>query len=239
MKKLSEITRPILSLEGFDKKIVERFANLDGKEIHECCCGCCDCCEKTCSDEPYSAIQKSMFNIRYFNEQSIVQKLLVDVKAKDIYDIYDQFNMSVYRATDICEILRNSPLFFNETSCEAIKPSSSAVILTNSRKLKENRAFIIYVKSLCKNYGLTNPIVLSTIDGETMIYFVKDIGTNGEGSIKNSFKLMYDTMDKLENEEEGITHTNCLDVSIDSIDNVYSFVVTVNMDKMYVLNLIR
>lgn len=249
MKKLSEITRPILNLSELDKKIVERFKDLAGKEINECCCsGCCDCsCDDkccTCSTELCGepcckSYEYGSFNIMYYGEQAVVQKLIGCLKVKDIYDIFSQFTLGRFRSREACDVLANSPLFFNEMSMSPCQSSETASILSNSRNLKESKEFNKYVKDICKRYGVTNPIVLSTMDNETSIFCIKNTGTNGqEGSIKNSFLQMYDMMNKMEEQDE-IMHVNCLDVSIDSLDDVYSFVVRINLDRMFILNTIR
>ena len=244
MKKLSEITKPILNLSELDKNIVERFKDLVGKEINECCCDCCcgepKCCSTELCGEPCcKSCECSSFNILYYGEQAIVQKLIGCLKAKDIYDIFNQFTMCQFRSKEACEVLTNSPLFFSEMCTSTCQSSETASILTNSRNLKDSKEFNKYVKDICKRFGVTNPIVLSTMDNETSIFCIKNTGTNGkEGSIKNSFLQMYDMMNSMEEQDE-ITHVNCLDVSIDSLDDVYSFVVRINLDKMFILNTIR
>lgn len=175
----------------------------------------------------------------YYGEQAIVQKLIGCLKVKDIYDIFNQFTMCQFRSREACDVLTNSPLFFSEIYAFPCQSSEISSILTNSRNLKDSKEFNKYVKDICKRYGVTNPIVLSTMDNETSIFCIKNTGTNGqEGSIKNSFLQMYDMMNKMEEQDE-IMHVNCLDVSIDSLDDVYSFVVRINLDKMFILNTIR
>lgn len=240
MKKFNETYKNTkLDLSKFDKEIQEKFANLDGKQITECCsCNCCPCsdpcpsdvCGCNCSSIP-------SFPIKFFNEYEIVNKILTDLKVIDMYDIHTQFTNGNFYSNDVRVILENAPLFFNEQVIMTAK--GDQIMLDVSPAIKDSKIISGLVKTLTKKYGMTTPLVLCRIDGSANIYLIKNTGTNGkEGSIKNSLKEIYDLLGQIETMTE-VSSAWCPNISIDNADDVYSFIIAISLDKVFVLNTIK
>ena len=84
--------------------------------------------------------------------------------------------------------------------------------------------------NLHNQYQLTYPTILSKMDGTIQLFSIKGTGTNGqEGSIKNSLIEIAELLDNLES-YEAITWAQVLDVAIDNIDDIYTFVITCTID---------
>ena len=231
MKKFNETYNNIkLNLSKFDTDIQEKLSNLNGKPINECCD--MKCCDTTCC---LDCECPSNLPIKFYGEDSIINKLKTDVKVQDIFNIINQFNMEKFRSIEVNNILYNSPLFFNEQSL------LNGLSISNSyfKEICNSKTFNNFIKSLMKNFGLNYPIVLYKNNGECDIYFVKHTGTNGkEGSIKNSLKEIYDLMNKVEECPET-SYAYCADISIDKADDVYEFLIVINLDNLYLMNSIK
>lgn len=242
MKKFNETYNNKFNIKDIDIDIQEKFNNLNGQTINECCCDCCCGEPKCCSTELCTSCDNSSFPIKFYSEKSISDMLTKKITVMNMFDIHNQFDMLAYRNYEAIQMLNNSPLFFaelNSTTAMSTMPEAFSAAMTNMRKYQNSKAFNLFIKTLVKKYTFNSPIVFCEGDGSISLYLVKNTGTNGaEGSIKNSFREIYELMNELESYEE-ITHTNCLDVSIDNCDDVYSFVIRVNLDKMFILNTIR
>lgn len=239
MKKFTETYKieNKVSLEGLEEQVQEKFKDIDGKIIDECCCcGCTTCCSDVeCGEPVWQGVPNYPF--KYYNEQEIIKKLETDVTVQDIISIKQQFNCGV-RFSEVRDMINNSPLYFEEKlpcygSCDT---SSGVSILNASKNLYNNKQVYNFINKLMKENGLCDPIVYSTIDGRNIVYFLKHTGTNGkEASIKNSLLEIYEMLNKIEEYPE-VKHTSVSHVSIDAADDVYAFLVRVSLDNMFVLN---
>lgn len=233
MKKLSEISKQKISLNGLDEKVIEKLNNLNGQIITECCCNCYCNEPKCCSTELCCNNSVPNYPIKYYNEQQIITKLETDVTVQDILAIEDQFNMGG-RYIDIRKMLDNSPIYFEEKVSES--NGFSSILFNSSNNLQSNKQVYNFINSLIKKFGLVNPIVYSTLDGRNIIYFIKHTGTNGkEGSIKNSLLEIYNLLNDIEEYDE-VSSCSCSNISIDSCDDVYAFLIRISLDKMFIIN---
>lgn len=219
MKKFNKYNRYI-SLKGLDQNIIERFENLNGKQINECC-GCC-CEPKECCP----SLSTSVF-IKYYNEYDLINVLKNTPKVQDLFDINRQFINKSFLFNGASPADSIIPLYFKEPgmSDQLIKGLEPSQKGTNY-----NTKLYNFINTLIKKYKMTYPVILTKSDGTVQLYFIKGSGTNGkECSIKNSLIEIASLLEELENMEE-VTWSQVLDVSIDNLDDVYTFVITCTVD---------
>ncbi len=236
MKKFTETYKNTkLDLSSLDNEIQERFSNLNGQPITECCCDCCapKCCEPCCGEICCGNTDLCSFKTMFYTESQVVNKILTTFIVQDVYAMFEQFNVGRIRSTEVNAILADAPLFFSE---QCVVPADNCNALDSIRVIKDSKTINGFIKSIIKKYGLKNPIVLLRTDGSVNIYFLMNTGTNGkEGSIKNSLNQIYQLLNCLDECEE-IEHSNCINISIDNADDVYTFLISVTLEKMFVLN---
>ena len=217
MKKFNKYNRYI-SLKGLDQNLIERFENLNGKQINECC-GCC-CEPKECCPS-----QTSLVFIRYYNEYDLINVLKTTPKVQDLFDINRQFinkNFLFNGASPADSII---PLYFKEPGMT--DQLTKGLVEPSQKGTNYNTKLYNFINALIKKYKMTYPVILTKSDGTVQLYFIKGTGTNGkEGSIKNSLIEVAALLEEL----EDVTWTQVLDISIDNVDDVYTFVVTCTVD---------
>ena len=227
MKKLAEyINNQYICLKGLDKNIVEKLSNLEGYEITECC-GCCDdSCSYGC-DIPGEAsytvdpsVPVSTGSCTTLEPDPITKYTNIFSgypKVMDLYNAHGEFSYKC-RFNDEYQRSNSEPLVFYE-------PSSNMGNMSMSPKLRED------ILSICKDQELSNPVLLLRANGDIQLFAIKHMGTNGkECSIKNSLLDAADTLTKLEKRKE-ITWAQVLDVAIDNLDDLYTFLFTVVFEK--------
>ena len=228
MKKLSSISNKNntkVSLKDFSIEIQERLQNIDNKVVECCCCdGDLKCCEPTCgcSAEPQMTF--------FYSESEIVNILKTSVKVQTLYNLHNQFgNRFRFKSENPSDT--KVPLYFKEI----IYPNNDllAELQANMLNAQYNTKIFSFINQLCNDYNLGYPVVLSKANNKAQLFFIFGTGTNGsENSIKNSLLQVYELL----NELQGIDYINwatVLDVSIDTCDDVYTFVITctINMDE--------
>lgn len=218
-----------ISLKGLEEKLIERFENLDGKQINECC-GCC--CEPTCGcgDAKCCDTYSTVF-IKFYSEYEVINKLNSCAKVQDLFDIHRQFNNKNFIYGGPSPADAEIPLYFKEP-CEYNLPSinNDGKLISIPKGTEHNGKLYNFINSLLKKYKMTYPIVITKSDTSIQLFFIKGTGTNGkECSIKNSLIEVAELLEELEDLEE-ITWTQVLDVSIDNLDDVYTFVITCTID---------
>lgn len=221
MKKFNNYNRYI-SLKGLDNNLVERFSNLNGKQINECCCGC-GCDAKCC--EPTTCCNNSNTFIKYYSDYDVINNIKGQLKVQDLFDIHRQYNNRSFFFGNASPADVLIPLYFSEPNI-----LSQSLLQQANTGPQYNKKLYDFIVSLLKKYKMTYPIVLIRQDGSIQLYFIKGTGTNGkEGSIKSSLQEIASLLDTLENSEE-ITWSQVLDISIDNLDDVYTFVITCTVD---------
>lgn len=230
MKKLQEyIDNKYISLKDIDESIAQKISNLEGYEITECC-GCCDdCCPCGCDipcEEPSSAIDPCVPCTNTLTPATITEPDPVtkytnifscSPKVMDLYNAHGEFSYKC-RFNDEYQRSNSEPLVFYE-------PGSTMGMMVMSPKLRED------ILSICKDEGLSNPVLLLRTNGDIQLFAIKHMGTNGkECSIKNSLLDAANTLTKLEKRKE-IIWAQVVDVAIDSLDDLYTFLFTVVFEK--------
>ncbi len=213
MKKLIEyINNQYISLNGLDKEVIKKLSNLEGYEITECC-GCCDdCCPCGC-DIPYE--EPSCTTLDPVTKYT--QIFSSDPKVMDLYNAHGEFSYKC-RFNDEYQRSNSEPLIFFE-------PSSTMGNMVMSPKLRED------ILSICRDEELSDPVLLLRGNGDIQLFAIKHMGTNGkECSIKNSLLDAADTLTKLEKRKE-IIWAQVLDVAIDNLDDLYTFLFTIVFEK--------
>ena len=235
MKKLNEyVNDRYISLEGLNEEEIEKLSNLDGAIIHECCADCeCDCCcpcEDPCVGGACIGTEVPSVGGTYTPGQ--VAPVEVDMATKAI----ETFKSIAYypKVQDLYTI--SSALSprgrFNDFILDSNKePIYIANYGNISRNFDFSKKLPAFVKEVSSTLGLSTPVVYNDCNADELkVFFLKHTGTNGkEGSIKNSLSEMAKILSKLEGYKE-ITWAQVLDVSIDSLDDVYSFLVVVTLD---------
>ena len=163
MKKFNKYNRYI-SLKGLDQNLIERFENLNGKQINECC-GCC--CEPECCKEIISP--QYLVYIKYYTENEVINNLKGQVKVQDLFDINRQFinkNFLFNGASPADSII---PLYFKEPGIsDQINP-----IDTIKKGTNYNTKLYNFINALIKKYKMTYPTILTRTDGSVQLYFIK------------------------------------------------------------------
>ena len=96
--------------------------------------------------------------------------------------------------------------------------------------LNKNAKLYNFIIDLCKTFNLDYPIVIGSTENEPQLFFIKNGGKNEiGGSIKDSLTEVAKILSKLDDKDE-ITWSQVLNVSIDSIDDIYYFLVTCKVD---------
>lgn len=227
MKKLNEyINNRYISLKDIeDESVIEKLKNLEGYKINECC-GCCTCADCGCdipSEEPCGGIDPCVNTLApaTFTEPDPVTKYTQIFSGyPKVMDLYDAHGVFAYkcRFNDVYQKCNSEPLVFYE-------PSSNMGNMSMSGKLHED------ILSICKDEGLSEPVLLLRANGDIQLFTIKHMGTNGkEGSIKNSLISAAETLTNLEKRKE-IVWAQVLDVSIDNLDDLYTFLFTVVFEK--------
>ena len=231
MKKLAEyINNQYICLKGLDKNIIEKLSNLEGYEITECC-GCCDdCCQCGCDIpceptvgscvDPCVPCANTLVPATNTEPDPVTKYTNIfscSPKVMDLYNAHGEFSYKC-RFNDEYQRSNSEPLVFYE-------PGSVMGNMSMSPKLRED------ILSICKDEGLSQPVLLLRANGDIQLFAIKHMGTNGkECSIKNSLFDAADTLTKLEKRKE-ITWAQVLDVAIDNLDDLYTFLFTVVFDK--------
>lgn len=245
MKNLDAYIRNLyVSLEGIDEKLKDKLANIDGYRITECCG--CDCdyssepdqCDPVTVPTPVIANQFGRFN----SEQEIINELNSQPKATTLYDIHSQFGRFNFQADK--NERRIEPLYFGhknyklsgeivhrengdmptrEADPKSIEQLYDVSTFTNKKIYK-------VVTDVVSTFELECPVVQTKVNGEVQVYAIKMTGTNGkENSIKSSLEEIAKILGKLESKSE-IQWAQVLDVAIDNIDDLYTFVLTFVLD---------
>lgn len=233
MKNLNEfVNNRYISLEGLNEEEIEKLSNLDGSIIHECCCDCdcgydCCCpCEDPCVGGEVPSIGtpctvptpvKSLEVDMEYKAIETFKSIAYYPKVQDIYTL----SSALTPKGRFSEFITNS----NKEPIYIANYGPSYHSFDYSKKLNN------FVKEVSSTLDLSCPIVYNDSNSEDLkVFFVKHTGTNGkEGSIKNSLSEMVKILNKLEGYKE-ITWAQVLDVSIDSLDDVYSFLIVVTLD---------
>lgn len=220
MKSINDIILTNAISVYLDESIIKRIENLKDYHINECCGGCnCERCEPCCCGNPQSFI--------FFNsEDEIVNKLKTDVKVQDIFNLHKQFGNRFRFVEPGKELdITLKPLYFTEYNYMVGHIKDIPVLFSNVK-------FYTFVQKIVKQFKFAYPTVLSKCDGSIQLFFIMGGGSNGEEySIKSSLIKAVQVLNGLENFNE-INWTQILDVSIDSLDDVYNFVVTCTIDNV-------
>lgn len=118
----------------------------------------------------------------------------------------------------ICSLYRLTNKLVNE------KFINKTNIELSNDKLMEINKFI-------DKYKLSHSVLEMNENKDLQLTFVYFSGTNGiEGNIKSSLLEVYNLMNEIEKEHD-VVWIQVLDVSIDSLDDVYSFAITIIFKK--------
>lgn len=231
MKKLNEfINDRYVSLEGLNEEEIEKLSNLDGSIIHECCSDCeCDCgCDCCCpAENPTISAELPSSTCT-----TIAKPIEVDMAYKAI----ERFRNIAYcpKVQDLYTL--SSALTpkgrFMEYTTDSYKEPIYIVNYGNiSKSFEFSKKLNEFVKEVSSTLELSYPVVYNDSNADELkVFFIKHTGTNGkEGSIKNSLSEMVKVLNKLEGYKE-ITWAQVLDVSIDALDDLYSFLLVVTLD---------
>ena len=247
MKKLSYLTKinKYVSLKDIDEQYKIKLSNLEGYKINECCCNydCCDdtCCEPCCKCDPaiYEPTPINTFG-RFNSEQEITTELDTQPKVTTLYDIHSQFGRFTFDKDGHSE-----PLYFGYQNDMAVnitvnrengdmpkaKANSQETITYNTVCTRQNKKIYKLITELVDTYDFECPVIQTKINGEVQVYVIKHTGSNGvENSIKTSLEEVAKILGKLDSKNE-ILWSQVLDVSIDNVDDVYSFVITFTFDN--------
>lgn len=260
MKNLESYMKNLyISLEGLNEDIKDRLKNLDGYEINECCgCGCCcedpcSCADTTCDKTCGTGLSGNTIPVNQFgrfnSELEITRELDSNPKVASLLDIYNQFNKFSF----IKDVNRQNiePLYFGHRDYSAGTLTNEIVNRENGDmpareadpqaidslydvETKQNKKIYKLVNDVVDTFEFVCPIVQTKINGEVQVYAIKYSGSNGkENSIKSSLEEIAGILGKLDKKTE-IQWSQVLDVSIDNIDDLYTFVITfvVNPDKV-------
>ncbi len=230
MKKLTEfINNKYVSLKDLDESVVEMLSNLEGYEITECC-GCCDgscdcgvggycpnCdCETTC--EPEAALAPIAKPIEVCPEVKYKNIFASYPKVMDLYNVHGEFNYKC-RFQSEYERANSEPIIFTDDGC------------LDCGKYFMCKGLHDDILTICSDCELSYPVLLFRNNGDIQLFAIKHMGTNGqECSIKNSLIDAADTLAKLEKRKE-ISWAQVLDVAIDNLDDLYTFLFTCTFEK--------
>jgi len=96
----------------------------------------------------------------------------------------------------------------------------------NKSNIEFDECTIEYIHWLIKRYRMKYVVLEHDENMKPQITFIKHTGTNGkERSIKQSLMDVYFLLNDLEREER-VEWTQVLDISIDVLDDVYDFAIT-------------
>lgn len=255
MKNLKAYMKDLyISLDDINEELKDKIINLDGYEINECCgCGClggtecCPCepeCNKCC--DPTVAVSApvvvNQFG-RFNSEQEIVRELDAQPKVNTLYDIHSQFGRFIFRADKNERHIE--PLYFGhkdyKLSGEIInrengymptrKADPQSIEQLYDVATNTNKKIYKVVNDVVSTFELQCPVVQTKVNGEVQVYAIKITGTNGkENSIKTSLEEVAKILTKLDSKSE-IQWSQVLDVAIDNIDDLYTFVLTFVLDQ--------
>lgn len=112
----------------------------------------------------------------------------------------------------ICSLWRKNP--FNDNK------------FINKSKIKFDDNVYLTVKCLVEKYSMDNAVLEHDEKLNPQLSFIKFTGTNGkEGSIKSSLLDVYHLLNDLDG-DSCVKWSQVLDISIDNLDDVYAFLVT-------------
>ena len=222
---MKSFNKKYVSLKGLDNNISEQLKNLNGKEINECC-GCYGDCCKQCEPTSCCTDNNSKTFIKYYNDYEVIDNLKIHPTVQDLFNIHRQYNNKSFVFGGCTPNDATTPLYFTEPGPIIQQLNGSSL----TKYAQYNQDFHNFVMNLHNQYQLTYPTILSKMDGTIQLFSIKGTGTNGqEGSIKNSLIEIAELLDNLES-YEAITWAQVLDVAIDNIDDIYTFVITCTID---------
>lgn len=237
-----------VTLEGIDEELKNKLSNIDGYLIGECCGACCAgcddecCCKDDCSCEPeYKAPAPVNQFGRFNSEYEIIRELDSEVKVNTLYDIFAQFDRFTF-VPDIKK-LHMTPLYFGHKEYNMISSPNRENGDMPAREANpenveqpydvltaQNKKIYKAVNDIVSTFDLRCPVVQTKINGEVQVYAIKHSGTNGnENSIKTSLEEVAKILGKLESRSD-VQWSQVLDVAIDNIDDMYTFVITFVFD---------
>ncbi len=253
-----------VSLEDIDEALVSKIKNLDNYKINECCgcCGCCDpcpcdcgdeCCDKTCCEPTLSGgipMQQPINQFGRFNSEDEIKVILDNgPKVIDLYDIHSQFARFIH----VPDVKKGyiEPLYFGYKNYSLVGYGNDGVVRQNGDMPSneanpqsieqlydvatiQNKKIYKAVNDIVTTFDFQCPVIQTKINGEVQVYVIKHSGTNGkENSIKTSLEEVAKILDKLDGRGD-VQWSQVLDVSIDNIDDLYTFVITFtfNLDKV-------
>lgn len=109
---------------------------------------------------------------------------------------------------------------------ELYRDTTSECGFENKSNIEFDECTIEYIHWLIKKYSMKYVVLEQDDDMKPQITFIKHTGTNGkERSIKQSLMDVYFLLNDLE-QEERVEWAQVLDVSIDVLDDVYDFAIT-------------
>ena len=247
-----------VTLEGIDEELKDKLSNIDGQLIGECCGACCTgcddgcCCKDNCPCEPNCntpvtpALPTPNQFGRFNSEYEITHELDSQVKVNTLYDIFAQFARFTF--TPDLKKLNITPLYFGHKECSGLEKSinrencdmpTSESDPENVEQFydvptAQNKKIYKAVTDIVSTFDLQCPVVQTKINGEVQVYAIKRSGTNGkENSIKTSLEEVAKILSKLESRSD-VQWSQVLDVAIDNIDDMYTFVITFvfNLEKV-------
>lgn len=214
MKKLTDFTNK----KHISSDLLEdsRLKALKGQPISECygpaCCSDLKCCSNRPDEQQI---------VWFYNEREVVTVLGNKPKVQDLYNIHHQFNNITFTFVD--EVKPNPPLYFKEYN--PLYNGNVCLSKMNSNKLLNN-----FISELGEEHSMINPTCLERMDNTFQLYYLVNKGSNGaECSIKQSLVDMVQLMNALEEYDE-IKWVQVLDVAIDNVDDLYTYLVTVEID---------
>lgn len=221
MKDLKDYVKSrIISLYGLEDNIVERLSNLRGRSINECC-GCMSSDAK-CVNPEYD-------NIAWYNsEYDIVNMLMTYPKVQDMFNLRTQMTAVRFKFIDEKNIdkIHSEPLYFRQ---QQPYPNTGGLSSVNNM-FNGNAKLYKFIEKLTSTLKLSHPVVLDLVGENLQLFFIYTHGSNNGRSIKDSLTSAAKLLGDLEQYKE-INWSQVLDVSIDNLDGIYDFVVTVTCNK--------
>lgn len=227
-----QLTDYVVTLEGLEEQIAEKFKNIDGIQISEC--GLCGCdCEATCCPQeipcaPVPGPGESKGADVYFYSSNEVMTCLKGMPKCDILRrIHFQYSGAAHTFAGENTLKNKEPLYFEDWTYTSTV-SAATTDPMNFYPLF-NKKLYDYVKKIVTDNKLVYPVIVNNAGKEIQVFVLKEVFTEPEEdwqkkNIKKSLEETAKLLGKFDNDED-IVYSQVCDVAI-SGNYSYKYLIT-------------
>lgn len=228
-----KLTDYVVTLEGLDEQIAEKFKGLDGQQISECgLCGCeCDC-EKVCCDPcpctaPIAPGESKGADVYFYSSSEVMTCLKGMPKCDILRRIHFQYSGAQHTFAGENKLKSREPLYFEDWNY--IAPASNTTVEPMNFYPLFNKKLYDFVKKIVEDNKLVYPVIVNNAGKEIQVFVLKEVFVEMDEdwqtkNIKKSLEETAKLLGKLEGNDD-VVYCQVADIAI-SGNYSYKFLVT-------------